>query len=280
MHAIYKGRTVAFLTQHGKESLIGPALHEALGCNVVRIQGYDTDHLGTFSGEIQRADGQLQTARRKARIGMDLSGERLGMASEGSFVPDPFGGLMPWNIEVLVWIDDERGLEIVGSAQGPARSLHRTLRWLPDLEKFAIEAGFPEHHLMLRPQSESDPRVHKGLSDWKTLRRAFADCQQQASNQLVHAENDHRAFCDPTRRTMILRAADDLLAKIQSTCPACDMPGFSITGHTPGLPCRLCGHATRLARSYTWRCNACAHTLEQPTPQTHADPGRCDVCNP
>ena len=276
----YIGQTVAFLTQHGKESLVAPLLEPALGCTIVRAEGYDTDQLGTFSGEIKRPDGQLQTARTKARIGMDLTGARLGLASEGSFVPDPFGGLMPWNIEVMVWLDDDHGIEIVGMAQGPARSQHRALRWLPDLEKFALEAGFPEHHLILRPQSESDPRMHKGLADWPALKQAFAACQKASDNQLVYAENDHRAVCNPTRQAMIRRAAEDLLKKIQSACPACTLPGFSITGHTAGLPCRLCGHATRLARSYTWHCHACDHKLEQPTQQTHADPGRCDVCNP
>lgn len=276
----YRGKTVALLTQHGKESLLGPLLEPALGCTIARAEGYDTDQLGTFSGEVPRLDSQLQTARQKARIGMSLTGSPVGLASEGSFVPDPFGGLMPWNIEVLVWIDEELGLEIVGLAQGPARSQHRALRWLPELEKFALEAGFPEHHLVLRPQSESDPRLHKGLHDWPALKQAFALCQQEADNRLVWAENDHRAFCNPTRQAMIVRAGEDLLRKIQSGCPACTMPGFSITGHSPGLPCRLCGHATRLARSYTWHCSVCDHKLEQPTQETHADPGRCDVCNP
>ena len=276
----YQGQTVALLTQHGKESLLAPVLQPALGCTIVRAEGYDTDQLGTFSGEVQRPDSQLQTARMKARIGMQLTGARLGLASEGAIVPDPFGGLMPWNIEVLVWLDDEHQLEIVGMAQGPARSQHRALRWLPELEKFALEAGFPEHHLILRPQSETDPRVRKGLSDWQALKQAFAACQQESDNQLVYAENDHRAFCNPTRQAMIRRAAEDLRQKILSSCPACTLPGFAITGHTPGLPCRLCGHATRLARSYIWRCSACDHQQEQATAHTHADPGRCDVCNP
>jgi hypothetical protein len=276
----YKGKTVALLTQHGKEALLSPLLEPALGCTIVRAEGYDTDQLGSFSGEIQRPDGQLQTARRKARIGMSLTGATVGLASEGAFVPDPLGGLMPWNIEVLVWLDDDSQIEIVGVAQGPARSLHRALRWLPELEKFALEAGFPEHHLSLRPQHETDPRVRKGLSDWHALRQAFAACQQEADNQMVHAENDHRAFCDPTRQSMIRQAAQDLLKKIQSSCPACSLPGFAITGHSPGLPCKLCGQATRLAKSYIWSCRACGHRLEQATPHAHAEPGRCDVCNP
>ena len=276
----YIGQTVAFLTQHGKNTLIGPALEAALGCTVVRAEGYDTDLLGTFSGEVKRLDNQLQTARTKARIGMNLTGATLGIASEGSFVTDPFGGLIPWNIEVLVWIDDEHHIEIVGMAQGPARSQHRALRGLPELEKFACEAGFPEHHLILRPQSESDPRVQKGLCDWHTLKQAFTTCQQQANNQLVFAENDHRAFCNPTRQAMIQRAAADLLQKIQSSCPVCTLPGFAIVSHAAGRTCRMCGHATRLPKSYTWQCKACDHSVEQHIQDAHADPGCCEVCNP
>ena len=52
----YAHRPAAFLTQHGKESLIGPMLQAALGCQVIRAEGYDTDRLGTFSGEVPRLE--------------------------------------------------------------------------------------------------------------------------------------------------------------------------------------------------------------------------------
>lgn len=280
MDGRYNNKAVAFLTQHGKAPWVEPILTPGLGCRIQLTQGYDTDLLGTFSGDIIRPDSQLGTARMKARIGMQLTGLPLGMASEGAFVADPFGGLMPWNVEVLLWVDDENHIEVVGMAQGPTRSLHRAVRCLPDLESFAIEAGFPEHHLMLRPQSESDPRVRKGLNDWETLRRVFTDCQRESSNSQVYAENDHRAFCHPTRQRMIQRATVDLLTKLQSACPACSLPGFSIIGHQPGLPCRMCGHPTKLARAYTWHCKACQHRQESMVAATHAEPARCDACNP
>ena len=279
-HERYRGQTVAFLTQHGKESLVRPVIEPVLGCRVQRAEGYDTDQLGTFAGEVKRIEGQLQTARTKARIGMHLLGTPLGIASEGAIVPDPFGGLMPWNIELLVWLDDVHQIEVVGMAQGPARSLHRALRSWPELERFAHEAGFPEHHLVLRPNSEDDPRTRKGLRTWIELERAFEACQRESDQPLVYAENDHRAFASPTRQAMIVRAATDLLHKLQSSCPQCALPGFAVTGHTPGLPCKHCGLPTRLARAYTWRCASCGHHQDEPVLQAHADPGRCDHCNP
>ena len=52
MPALYQDQTIAFLTQHGKEDLLRPLLAPALGCQLVRAEGFDTDTLGTFSGEI------------------------------------------------------------------------------------------------------------------------------------------------------------------------------------------------------------------------------------
>jgi YHS domain-containing protein len=41
---------------------------------------------------------------------MDLSGLPIGLASEGSFGPDPFIGMFSWNVEMIIWIDDMLGI--------------------------------------------------------------------------------------------------------------------------------------------------------------------------
>jgi hypothetical protein len=88
-HEAYHHQRVSFLTQHGKETLVTPILEPALGCSIIHTDGYDTDLLGTFSRDIPREGRQLDTARRKARIGMTLAGSTIGIASEGSFMPIP-----------------------------------------------------------------------------------------------------------------------------------------------------------------------------------------------
>lgn len=113
----YVGRRVALLTQHGKEKTMAPILEAGLGCNIEHVTGFDTDLLGTFTGETARVGTQLEAARRKTRAGMAPAQSTLGLASEGSFGPDPFTGLFPWNVEMMVWIDDDLGLEIVGVFQ-------------------------------------------------------------------------------------------------------------------------------------------------------------------
>ena len=276
----YQGKIVACLTQHGKVPLIAPILEPALGCQIVQATGYDTDLLGTFTGEVTRIEGQIDTARRKARLGMELCGVSLGIASEGAFGADPFGGLMPWNIEVLIWLDDEHPLEVVGVAQGPARHLQRMVSSVEALEQFCLEAGFPDHHLTLRPESPTDPRIQKGLHRWDDLQQAFLDSQHLSRNQQVYLEHDLRAFGNPTRQKMIQQAAADLLKKIQSYCPRCASPGFTITGHTPGLACQWCGQPTRLAKSVLWSCAACGYHREDPHEAQYARPERCDHCNP
>jgi hypothetical protein len=275
------GRTLVLLTRHGKERVIAPMLESALGCRIDLVDGFDTDQLGTFTREIPRAGTQFEAARRKARIGMELSGSLVGLASEGSFGPDPGIGLLPWNVEYVILIDDARGLELVGRAQGPARQAHRTVADSAALMAFAEEAGFPDHHLVLRPDSENDPRIVKGIRDFDSLERFFFRALEQSAMRRVFVETDLRAHCNPTRMQMIARATEDLLARLGSVCPACAAPGFWLVERIPGLPCADCGAPTREARAEVFGCTQCAYRETRPMESgQYADPAVCDWCNP
>lgn len=277
----FVGTRIALLTQHGKERVIAPVLEPALQCQVVLVQGYDTDQLGTFTREIPRLGTQLEAARRKARIGMELSGLPVGLASEGSFGPDPHTGLFPWNVELLVLIDDRSGLELVGMAQGPARSSHLLTHDWAALEAFARKAGFPEQQLVLRPQDEHGTPVHKGLADWAKLRECFDHCLTLATNSQVFAEADLRAHANPTRMQQIGLAAQDLLRRLQSACPACGQPGWATVAREPGLPCADCGSPTQMYQAEVWACPSCQHRAVVPrTDRLSADPQHCGHCNP
>jgi hypothetical protein len=159
--------------------------------------------------------------------------------------------------------------------------LQRTVSTELELQRFATEAGFPEHQLMLRAVGAANQPVIKGLSTRAELQRAFAACQAMSDHGQVSAESDLRAFANPTRQAMIVRAAQDLIGKLSSPCPACQRPGYSVREHLAGLPCRACGLPTRLAKALVWRCEGCQHTEVRPSgTQTHAEPSRCDHCNP
>ena len=278
---VYAGRKVALLTQHGKERVIAPVLEPGLRCVIEHVTGFDTDQLGTFTRETPRPGTQLDAARRKAREGMKLSGLPVGMASEGSFASDPFTGLFPWNVELLVWIDDSLGIEVVGMAQGAARGAHvQTSDWV-EAEAFALREDFPRHRLVLRPQGQDDPRIHKGIADWNRLKSSFEECRAQSSNQQVFIETDLRAFANPSRMRHIEQAARDLLQRIQSCCPVCETPGYWVSERQPGLPCSACGLATSSYRNEVWTCLRCEHkSVKARTDRALAEPRHCSYCNP
>lgn len=279
----YAGQRIAFLTQHGKERVVSPILAKALGCHVELVTGFDTDELGTFTRDIPRYGTQLEAARRKARIGMNLSGASLGLASEGSFGPDPHTGLFPWNVEVLLLIDDIRKIEVVGVHQGPASIDHAWVKEWPELEAFAQRVGFPKQHLVLRPYSENDPRMRKGLADWSSLRTAFAWVKRLTSGEeKIFVERDLRAHAHPERMISISQAARNLAGKLNSLCPQCRTPGFSAIESVNGLPCGECGMPTREQKGQLWACSACAYreTRGREDGIAAADPAHCDYCNP
>jgi len=276
----YQGRQVALLTQHGKERVIASVLDVALGCRVGRVAGYDTDLLGTFTRDIPRAGTQLDAARKKARLGMELAGLPIGIASEGSFGADPYAGMVPWNVEMIVWIDDTLGIEVVGVASGKTSFSHLLTENWEQAETFARTVGFPEHGLVARPQHEDDPRIRKGIADWETLREAFRWACGEASNGRAFLETDVRAHMNPTRMEMIGQAAQDLARKLCTLCPTCDAPGFQLAERVPGLPCEDCGAPTREARADIHRCVRCGHQVTVERPEKAASAGRCDFCNP
>ena len=277
----YRRERIALLTQHGKERVIAPLFLEALGACVERVDGYDTDRLGTFTREIPRDGTQLEAARIKARTGMKLTGLHIGLASEGAFGPDPFSGTLPWNVELVLLIDDRWQIEVCGLAQTPARHHHGLFGTIEALDDFAPQAGFPEHFLVVRPECDNDPRIRKGLSDWKSLRENFLWARSQSATGRVFVESDLRAHANPSRMQNIRAATENLILRIESRCPACSVPGFWLVERIVGLPCSWCGSPTREPRAERFGCIKCQHQeVRDRIAPDHADPARCDVCNP
>lgn len=281
MSGRFKGRKIALLTQHGKEAVLNPALDAALGCEVQHVTGFDTDLLGTFTRDIDRAGGQLDAVRTKARKGMELSGLSIGVASEGSFGPDPFTGMLTWNVEHVILIDEDRGLEVTGTAQMVARCGELLAANWEEAAAFALANGFPSHQMVIRSQKKNVSTLYKGIYDWTTLETRFKEAQKTSADGKVWMESDLRAFANPTRMENIRRATVDLLKRLKSECPTCSMPGFWRTQSLPGMPCRTCGAPTHLPRGEVWKCVWCAHsdTTFKPATET-AEAKYCQVCNP
>lgn len=274
-------QSIAILTCHEKEKLLAPMFQQALSCRLVHTSEVDTDSLGSFTREFPRQGSQIEAARKKALLGAELTGCRFGMGSEGAFVGDPWAGMLPWNIEMVLLLDTKTGIEVTGFAEGAGMCLQRKVTDWESLKQFAAEARFPEHSLIIRPDDANQPHIAKGIHHMNKLKTFFNEAISKSANHQVFVENDLRAHCNPTRQAVIVRAAQNLLDRLHSSCPECHFPDFWLGQKVAGKPCKLCGNPTKIAKYAQWQCKYCAYTeLRQIDDEKYANPAFCDYCNP
>ena len=281
MASAFSGRTLLIATKHGKESVIAPALEAALGVRCIVANDFDTDRLGTFTGEVEREDDAPCTVRKKCLLAMQQHGCDLAVASEGAFGPHPSAFFLPADDELLICIDHHLGIEIIArelstDTNFAAQEIHH----LKDLTDFAIHTGFPEHGLILRAHKTDIEHLIKGIQDMAQL-QALGE-QLLNKHGRAYVETDMRAMMNPTRMRVIEKAAHQLAGKMLSSCPQCSTPGYSITEVVGGLPCSWCGTPTKSISAYIYQCRYCSHS-EKLVPAGHRtceDPMYCDVCNP
>lgn len=282
---LFAGRIAALGTMHGKASVVGPLLVEALGLRVEVPAGLDTDRLGTFSGEVPRAGSQLEAARAKAELAMALTGADIGLGSEGSFGPHPAVPFVAANRELLVLVDRQHGFEIVGSVLTTATNhSFAIVASAPEALGFAKRAGFPSHALIVRdgPDPQGSRVVAKGIVTPAALTAIVEDALARAPARAVTVEADMRAHLNPRRMLAIAEATRELIRLVLARCPSCACPGFDLIEVEAGLACGWCGRPTREALAYILGCQRCDLKERQPFPAGAkvADPGRCDACNP
>ena len=278
---IFSNRPASLLTKHGKEKVIADVLNAQVGCLVKQTDAYDTDLLGTFTHETARYGSQLDAVRKKASIGMGLLQFDLGIANEGAFINDPYTGILPWNNELVLLIDQKHGLEISGFSSAPAQSDHSYVSRWEELKKFADGALFPSHYLVLKPTDEYHPQSKKGIKTLAELKDAFEWAKSLSTKGIIYVENDLRAFANPSRMENIRKATVDLANKMNSLCPQCQTPGFWIKDIKRGLPCNACGLPTDQEIAKIRGCLKCDHEeTEGMKVFKFADPSKCNHCNP
>lgn len=278
----FHGRTVAIATRHRKEQVIAPLLEERLGLLTLVPDGIDTDQFGTFTREIPRKGTQRESARAKALEGIRLTGTEVGLASEGSFGPHPAFPFIPANIEIVVLIDAKHGLEIVGESVSVETNYdHAQVGSIEEARGFAKRVGFPSHGLILRTHPESADMV-KGITTMQTLEKEVERFLGLSPQRTIFLETDMRAHVNPTRMENIRRAAEETVKNSLRACIQCGIPGFSLTGKRPGLPCEFCGSRTDLPLADVYTCQKCGFTKEElyPDGKRTAYAGYCGYCNP
>jgi hypothetical protein len=279
--SFFAGRIGALITKHQKEVVIKPVLENGTGLHLIVETNYDTDQFGTFTREIARPGSQLEAARKKAQKAMELKGTDLGIASEGSFGPFPGFPFLPLNREIVLLVDAREKLEICGACQnGNTNYASLIVENFDQAEEFAHKAMFPSHFLVLRPEHQDHPAIIKGINDWDWLREAVSCSLAKSVNGKVFLETDMRAFANPSRMQNIKKAAEDLVAKINSSCPNCITPGFAAVERKKGLPCETCGLPTGEVAAFILACQRCGYREERPGPKKTALAASCDYCNP
>jgi hypothetical protein len=281
----YRSKIAVLTTMHGKERVIAPIVKEGLGLIVELATGVNTDRFGTFSREIGRTGSQLDAARAKIAAGFEYAPlARVGLASEGSFGPHPSIPFLPLGRELIVLVDRDSGLELIGYDASPATNYGHVVVSNPnDAHAFAKRAQFPAHGLIVMGCEGDKPAPErmliKDIGNQATLDSAVRRAIDMCGAAFIEA--DMRAHRNPTRMAAIERAARELVRRYLSKCPSCASPGFDVTERVAGLACAWCGEPTQVIRAEVLSCALCGHRLERPaTTEVAADPGQCGNCNP
>lgn len=269
---------------HGKEEAIAPALMSALGLLVAPAPGLDTDQFGTFSGEIARHGTMIEVAVRKARLGMSAIGLPLGLASEGTFGPHPAIPFFPAGMELLVFVDDERGLIVHESFIADSTNFaHLIAAPGEPLDSFLELVGFLTHGLIVRPNA-GDPfaALAKGIVERDRLDRAISEAANASPDGKARLETDMRAHLNPTRMRSLALLAERLARRLARSCPTCGAPGFGRAGSRFGLTCEDCGAPTEMVAAEVFGCSACDRREERPRSDglLTASARFCPECNP
>ncbi|MDA8204560.1 MAG: hypothetical protein M0Z36_00690 [Thermaerobacter sp.] len=280
----YQGRKAVLTTKHQKERVLSAPLQAAVGFTICVPDDIDTDLLGTFTGEIDRRGTPREVALQKARLGMKIAQLSLGLASEGSFGPHPQWLFVPADHELLAFVDDDLGIEVVEQILSTKTNFaNDTGRTIEDLNDFLARARFPSHGVIVRRNSGFQPELlFKGITTFDALKQALQRCVDASMDGLAHVETDMRAHINPTRRQVLGEVAMQLGRRLAARCPRCRTPGWGLVDVSRGLPCEWCGGETNLVREEIHGCPRCEYHESYPRSDglITASPDNCPWCNP
>jgi hypothetical protein len=278
---MFSNRTLLIATKHKKDSVIAPLFKNTFNLNSSVSLNFDTDTLGTFTGEIKRINDPITTLRHKCLLAMNIESSDLAVANEGSFGPHPQFVFVPADIELAIFIDKKNDIEIIASETSIDTNFGgRIVNSFEDLLSFANDSKFPSHALILRRDEHSKENVFKGITTHKDLEDAYTFLSDNYGT--VFAETDMRAMFNPSRMLVIEKVFKKLIDKINSKCPHCLTIGFDIVTYKFGLPCTNCGFKTNSLLAHQYQCKKCNYIEEKlyPNGVLFEAPMYCDICNP
>ncbi len=282
--SLYQGACFVLTTKHSKSLAIASPFLEKLGAGVLEYM-VDTDLLGTFSGEVERKGDALACVKKKCEWAFNALGDKVefAIASEGSFSPHPFLPFVPYNREILYFIDRRRGFHLhLSHASEKTNYRTKNVSELEDLHQFAKIAMFPSHALILSSGSGEKRKIFKGITSWEGLDAAYQECIRNEKESGVWVQTDMRAHLNPSRMEVIRELAIKLADRLKTHCPSCRNPGWGVIRYQKGLLCSFCGSETELVKTYILGCVKCGYEENRGRDDLKktADPENCQCCNP
>jgi len=277
---------VGIVTQHNKAAYISRPLQLALNWQISTLTDFDTDALGTFSGETERTMTAKECAILKARHAAMHTSVELGLGSEGSFVPDQWG-MMTINHELLACVDAKGELIAMAEAAGPVNidivrlSVKDISASQPKIDRFVQRLPKKQAAIVVVHNDKGKViQTQKGLYEHAAIYEGIKALSAHPHVSQVEISYDLRAMHCPQRQHTIHEAATDLARRLTSVCPKCSALDFVDSIRTPGLPCETCQLPTALTRAMIAVCKHCHYQRVTDVQDQSANTRFCDFCNP
>jgi len=117
---------------------------------------------------------------------MKLKKTDIGIASEGSFGLHPYL-YMSWNIELVVLFDKRNKLVVNGAYESADTNYNHILAdYYDDVLVFAKNIGFPEHHVIMRPDNNKSKKNKRIFIDAKNAATFMWPCIPMGSMHLLN----------------------------------------------------------------------------------------------
>jgi len=276
---IYHKQQLLLASKHRKEQVIAPVFKHYLDAELL-VATFDTDQLGTFTGEIPRLATPTETCVLKARQAGLACNHDYVIASEGSFAPHPQIPFLAVAHEIMLLLDLKRQLMIV-EEEISTKTNYQTLviDKNQNLDDFLKKAQFPSHALCLQTADQVQV-IAKGIQTHEDLEH-FLEQGFTISPQLL-VSSDMRAMMNPCRMQNLASLSEKLAKRILSTCPKCQLPGFGQIGVSGHLPCQVCHQESDLHALEVLGCIQCEYQITKTRSDGKATipPQFCQYCNP
>ncbi|MDM7861503.1 hypothetical protein QTP81_12950 [Alteromonas sp. ASW11-36] len=276
----------AIATLHHKDRYIAAPLQSALQWQVTAYTDFDTDALGTFSGEIQRKLAPLDCAIEKARQALNAESVDFGLGNEGSFNADPFM-LCTVNQELVVAVDEQGEVLATGKHTAPINidiielAAHDWSSKSTEVDEFIQRLPTNQAAILIaKDQQQAIVEVHKPLLEQSAIFVALDQASSNPNVWLLELTYDLRAMHCPQRQVNITRAAEDLARRLTHHCPSCSAVDFVAEDSIAGLPCELCGSPTSATKAIIARCKHCGYEETTAVSAAVASAAQCSLCNP